>query len=252
MLPTDICKNPILNTIKAFVCGDMTITEFMGIYAQSNNIAGYFDSIIDHIEKHNIPIQRRTVLIKNVNQNQPFEQRSYVERFIKEHAKSFRDLSERWKESPPKVSSYLNKLSPVTAAGAYEIHNIVSDIYYQIDSVSERTAKYHDEFVFSLDVLPGYLAGGISAENYVSQYILSKYPTSMKKGERKRLVKEDIKTAFPRDCKGYPRWIQMPEWPIGSNEKPMAYIGQKAFEHYSEYYFRDTETNERTTVKQWC
>ena len=30
----------------------------------------------------------------------------------------------------------------------------------------------------------------ISAENYVSQYILSKYPTSMKKGERKRLVKQ--------------------------------------------------------------
>ena len=251
MLPTDVCKNPVLNTIKAFVCGDMPITKFMEIYAQSNDIADYLDAIIDHIAKHSIPIQRRTVLIKNVNQNQPFEQRSYVERFIKEYAKSFRDLSEKWKESPPKVSSYLNKLSPVTAAGAYEIQDVVFDIYYQIDSVSERTAKYDDEFVFSLDVLPGYLAGGISAENYVSQHILSKYPTSMKKGERKRLVKEDIKTAFPRDCKGYPRWIQMPEWPIGSNEKPMAYIGQKAFEHYSEYYFRDTETNERTTVKQW-
>ncbi len=251
MFPTDICQNPILDKVKAFVCGGMPITEFMEMYARSNNIADYLDSIIDHIEKHNIPIQRQTVLIKNVNQNQPFEQRSYVERFIKAFAQDFRDLSEKWKEAPPKVSPYLNKLSPFTAAGAYEIHNIVSDIYYQIDSVSERTAKYHDEFVFSLDVLPGYLAGGISAENYISQNILSKYPSSMKNGERKRLVKEEIKTAFPRDCKGYPRWIQMPEWPMGSNEKPMAYIGQKAFERFSEYYFRDTETNERTTVKQW-
>ena len=31
---------------------------------------------------------------------------------------------------------------------------------------------------FSPDVLPGYLAGGISAENYVSQYILPKYPAT--------------------------------------------------------------------------
>ena len=87
MFPTDILNNPILNTIKAFVCGDMPITEFMEIFAQSNEIADYLDSIIDNITKHSIPIQRQTVLIKNVNQNKPFEQMSYVEKFIKDYAK---------------------------------------------------------------------------------------------------------------------------------------------------------------------
>ena len=128
---------------------------------------------------------------------------------------------------------------------------IIADIYYQIDCSLERTEQYRAEYEFSLDVLPGYLAGGISAENYISQFILSKYPTSMKKGERKRLVREELKQAFQRECKGFPRWIQMPEWPIGSDEKPMVYIGQKAFEHHSEYYFRNSSTNEELTVIQW-
>jgi len=251
MFPTDICQNPILDTIKAFVCGEMCIMEFMCLYTQSNEIADYLDSIVYYIEKHNIPIQHRTVLMKNVNQNKPFTARSYVEIYIKEYAQIFSDLPEKWKENPPKVSSHLKTLSPMTAYGALVIHETIADIYYQIDSTLERTKKYNDEYEFSLDVLPDYLLGGISAENYVSQYILSKYPTSMKKSERKRLVKQEIKFAFPRDYKGYPRWIQMPEWPIGTNEKPMAYVGQKAFEHYSEYYFRDTVTDEKLTVKQW-
>ena len=131
------------------------------------------------------------------------------------------------------------------------IHSTVADIYYQVDPTLMRTEKYHTEYEFSLDVLPGYLAGGIAAENYISQHIMPKYPVSMKKGERKRLVKEEIKQAFPRDCKGFPRWIQMPEWPIGTNDTPMVYLGQKAFQDHSEYYFRDSKTNEKHTVTQW-
>lgn len=251
MFPQYICESPLCAVIKNFVSGEMNVSEFVMQYNQSDDLANFLDSIVNYIAAHDIPIKRRTVLIKNVNQNKPFEMRSYVEQFIKEHVQNFRDLSDNWKSNPLKVGVYLKTLSPLTAHGAFKIHSIIADIYYQIDCSLERTEQYRAEYEFSLDVLPGYLAGGISAENYVSQFILSKYPTSMKKGERKRLVREEIKQAFQRECKGFPRWIQMPEWPIGSDEKPMVYIGQKAFEHHSEYYFRNSSTNEELTVIQW-
>lgn len=251
MFPIYILEDSSLVIIKNFVCGNTDISEFITQYNQSNALPDYLDSVIDCIATQKLPIKRRAVLMKNINQNKPLEMRSYVEYFIKEYAQSFRDLSNDWKVNPPKVGAHLKTLSHLTAHGAYKFHSIVADIYYQIDSESVRAEKYYKEYEFSLDVLPGYLAGGISAENYVSQHILSRFPSTMKKGERKRLVKEEIKQAFQRDCKGFPRWIQMPEWPIGSNEKPMVYIGQKAFEHNSEYYFRDSVTNEKHTITQW-
>ena len=251
MFPVSILASPLLKVIAGFVCGDIDITDFMEQYDHNDDLANYLDSIIECISNQNIPIKRRTVLMKNVNQNKPFEIPSYVERFIKEHAQNFRDLSDAWKIAPPKVGAYLKTQSHLTALGAFEIHGIVADIYYQIDPALVRTEKYHSEYEFSLDVLPGYLAGCISAENYVSRFILSKYPASMKKGERKRLIREEIKLAFQRDCNGFPRWIQMPEWPMGADERPMIYVGQKAFELHSEYYFRDAVTSENCTITQW-
>lgn len=251
MFPSYILEDPLLVVIKDFVCGKTEISEFIIQYTKSNALSDYLDSVIACIATQKLPIKRRTVLMKNVNQNKPFEMHSYVEQFISEHAQNFRYLPDTWKCNPPKVGAYIKTQSHLTALGAFKIHGIVSDIYYQIDTTLVRSEKYLEEYEFSLDVLPGYLAGGISAENYVSQHILSRFPSTMKKGERKRLVKEEIKQAFPRDCKGFPRWIQMPEWPIGSDEKPMVYIGQKAFDHHSEYYFRDSVTNEKCTITQW-
>lgn len=251
MFPTVILESPVLAVIRDFVCGNTEISEFVLQYNQNNALADYLDSVVEYIATNDIPIKRRLVLMKNVNQNKPFELRSYVEQFIKEYAQNFRDLSDVWKSDPPKVGEYLKTQTYLTACGAFKMHSIVADIYYQIDSELVRTEKYHDEYEFSLDVLPGYLAGGVSAENFVSQYILSKYPSTLRKSERKRLVKEEIKQAFQRDCKGFPRWIQMPEWPIGSDAKPMVYIGQKAFEHNTEYYFRDSSTNKMHIIIQW-
>ncbi len=251
MFPSHMYENPLRTLINDFVCGNMDISAFIALYNQDDALANYLDSVIDYIATHNIPIKRRTVLMKNVNQSKPVEIRSYTEQFIKEYAQNFRDLSDKWKENPPQVGAYLKTQSHLTAYGAFKIHSIVSDIYYQLDSLSVRTEKYHKEYEFCLDVLPGYLAGGISAENYVSKYIMSKYPATIKKGERKRLVKDEIKQAFQRDCKGFPRWIQCPEWPMGADGKPMVYIGQKTFEHNSEYYFRDPATNEKHTITQW-
>ena len=236
--------------IRSFIVGEMEITEFMRYFYATEEIMQYLEHVIEQIETNCLPIRRRTICMKGVAQNKPFEVRSYAEQYIKEYAQSFRDLSDKWKENPPRVGEHLRRLAYQTAHGAYVIHDTVADIYYQVDPTLVRTKKYHDEYEFSLQVLPGYLAGGIAAENYVSQYIMPKYPASMKKGERKRLVKEEIKQVFLKDCKGFPRWIQMPEWPMGSDGKPMVYTGQKNFDHYSEYYFRDIINEEKQTVKQ--
>ena len=237
--------------IRAFIVGEMEIAEFMLHFNATEEIVQYLERVIEQIEINHLPIKRRTICMKGVAQNKPFEVRSYAERYIKEYAQSFRDLSDKWKANPPKVGEHLRKLAYQTAHGAYVIHGTVADIYYQVDPTLVRTEKYHAEYEFSLDVLPGYLAGGISAENYVSQFIMPRFPATMKKGERKKLVKQEIKNAFQRDCKGFPRWIQMPEWPIGANNTPMVYLGQKAFQDHSEYYFRDSKTNEKHTVTQW-
>lgn len=243
--------NFAIEKVRSFVVGEMDIANFVQFLNASDEIVLYLEYVIEQIKKEHLPIKRRIIWMKGVAQNKPFEVRSYAERYIQEYAQSFRDLSDKWKKNPPKVGEHLRRLAYQTAHGAYVIHDTVADIYYQVDPTLVRTEKYHAEYEFSLDVLPGYLAGGIAAENYISQHIMPKYPASMKKGERKRLVKEEIKQAFLRDCKGFPRWIQMPEWPIGTNDTPMVYLGQKAFEHYSEYYFRDSETNEKHTVMQW-
>lgn len=253
LFSTDIIGNPLLKAVSDFVSGENDIAGFFAIYSRNDEMADYLDLIIDYIADHHIPIKRRTVLMKNVNQNKPFEMESYVERFIKECAKDLLaiDLSDSWKNDPPKVGAYIKTLPYLTAYGAYKIHSIVADIYYQIDPELNRTDKYRAEYVFSLDVLPTYLAGGTAAENYVSQHIISKYPSTMKKGERKQLVKEEIRQAFQREGKGFPRWIQSPAWPMGIDGKPMVYVGQKAFAENSEYYFKDSVTSEILTITQW-
>lgn len=237
--------------VRTFITGDMDMAEFMRNLRESDDITHYLEHIIEKLECEQPPVKRRTITMKGVARNQPFQVQSYAERYVKAWAQNVRGISDSWKQNPPKVGEHLRKMAWQTAQGAFVLHETVADIYYQMDTTLIRTEKYHAEYEFSLDVLPGYLAGGIDAENYVSRYILPRFPASMKKGERKRLVKEEIKAAFRRDGKGYPHWIQMPEWPMGSDGHPMVYTGQKKFEHRTEYCFRDAASGEKHIVTQW-
>lgn len=240
-----------IETVQKFVAGKMPILEFVEKLIESEDIVFFLESVVSNVESGKIPIKRRKILDKFFDKEKPTEFRSDIEKFIKEYAQSFLDLSEEWKAEPPKVGSFLKLLSPLTADGASEIHGIVSDIYYQVDPGFRRTSRYMDEYVFSIDVLPGYLAGGISAEAYVSEHIMPKYPITMKKSERKKLVKEEVKQAFRREGKGYPRWLQSPEWPMDENGEPMVYVSQKSFGDSCEYYFHRVDDDEVVTVTQW-
>ncbi len=241
----------VIPIIRSFVVGDMDIDTFMNHYFVSEEIERYLEGIIDTIEKEHLPIKRRTVCMKGVNQGLPFEVRASFEIYLKEYAQSFRNLSAEWKQNPPRMGYDIRRTEYRTSLGAYHIHSTVSDIYYQVDTTIIKTEKYGDEYSFLLDVLPNYLSGGVDAENFVSQHILPHYPATMKKGERRKQIKDEINRAFLRDCKGYPRWIQAPEWPLDSDGKPMIYTGQKHFEDYSEYYFRNAANNQKQTITQW-
>ena len=237
--------------IRAFVSGQMPIHDFMALCRQNEEIYAWLQWVIDGIAKRRIRLRRKTYTIKTAKGIQTIKMSSHVNQYIKRYARSLVCLPKSWKKHPPKVGEHLQTLCPDTTQGAAQIHGIVADIYMQIDPEFVRTSRYEDEYTFLLGVLPGYLAGGLEAEAYVGRYILPKYPDSMKKTARKQAVREAIRQVFIRDCKGYPRWLQTPEWPMGSDGTPMIYTGQKAFEEFSEYYFRDPHTDETRTVQQW-
>lgn len=250
---TDLDKygKTTIETVQKFVAGKMPILEFVEKLKESEDIVFFLESIVNDVESGKIPLKRQKILDKFFDKEKPTEFRSDIEEFIKEYAQSFVCLSDEWKANPPRVGEFLKILEPLTSYGAVKIHGIVSDIYYQVDPGFRRTSRYMDEYGFSIDVLPGYLAGGISAEAYVSEHIMPKYPITMKKSERKKLVREEVKQAFRREGKGYPWWLQSPEWPMDEKGQPMIFVNQKSFGDYREYYFHRVDGGEVVTVTQW-
>lgn len=231
-----------------FIEDRINIDSFMALLQQNDTIFSFLQAIVDNIVSNKLPTRRRTVTMKGVNQNKPFQIFNYIEEFVPE----LRDRNHMiYPGTPvPTVKQYLSRWSHKTAGGALKIYDIVADIYYQVDDSLIRTEKYMEYYQFSLDVLPGYI-GGSAAEDYISSVIIPKYPETMKKTIRKNKIKEDIRNTFLRDCKGYPHWIQDPEWPLGENGIPMIYTGQKKSEGYTEYFFRGNNTEETRTIRQF-
>ena len=190
-----------------FIENRMDIGTFMGYANRDDGIFEYLQAIVDNIVQNKLPTKRRTVTMKGVNQNKPFQIFNYIEEFVPE----LRDRNHMiYPGSPvPTVKEKIYRYSHLMAGGALNIYDIVADIYYQVDDSLVRTEKYLDAYSFSLDVLPGYV-GGVRTEDYISRCIIPKYPEDMKKTARKKLIKEEIRNTFLRDCKGYPHWIQEP------------------------------------------
>ena len=230
-----------------FIEDRLDIGSFIGYIYADDCICDYLQGIVDHIVNNKLPTRRRTVTMKGVNQNQPFQIFNYIEEFVPE----LRDRNHMiYPGTPvPTVKAYLSRYSHKTAAGALKIYDITADIYYQVDDSLNRTDRYMEAYGFSLDVLPGYV-GGIEAEDYISEKIIPKYSEILKPAQRKKLIKEEIRNTFLRDGKGYPHWIQDPEWPLGENGIPMIYVGQKKHEGYTDYFFRGNGSAESKTVRQ--
>jgi len=230
-----------------FIEDRMDIDAFLDHADQDDGIFRYLQSIVDNIVTNKLPTKRRTVTMKGVNQNQPFQLFNYIEEFVPE----LRDRNHLiYPGTPvPTVRQSLSHWSPKTAGGALKIYDIVADIFYKVDESLIRTDKYMKAYQFSLDVLPGYV-GGPAAEDYISSVIIPRYPEDMKKTVRKNKIKEEIRNTFLRDGRGYPHWIQDPQWPIGENGIPMIYTGQKKYDGYTEYFFRGNGSEEKRKIRQ--
>ena len=49
MLSSYIYSNPLNETLKAFVCGEMSMLDFISLYNKSDEIAHYLNHIVDYI-----------------------------------------------------------------------------------------------------------------------------------------------------------------------------------------------------------
>jgi hypothetical protein len=244
MFPESIMNHPIKPIIHDFVVGLTPMDVFAELLRQDDAIVDYLQSIVDYIAEQDIDVQRAS------------EARPYIADLILK----YRELSNRMQRLAPDycptVKQYLGKHCPQTAGGAIVIHGTVADIYYQIDSKAQRTNQYIEAYSFSLEVLPSYL-GGADAENYISRCIIAKLPANLSKSAKKKLVKEEIKRLFKTETKGFPRWIQAAQWPMGTDNLPMVFrkqVKHKAVtEHddYVEYFFVDEQTGEERVIRQY-
>ena len=230
-----------------FIEDRMDISTFMDHLQEESGIITYLQAIVDNIVENKLPTKRRTVTMKGVNRNQPFQMYNYIEAFVPE----LRDRNHLiYPGTPvPTVQQYLSRFSYKTARGALTIYDVVADIYYQVDDTLIRTDKYSKAHRFSLEVLPGYV-GGIEAEDYISKVIIPKHAQLPKKNQRIKAIKEEIRSTFMRDGKGYPHWIQDPKWPLGKNGVPMIYTGQKKQDGYTDYFFRGNGSEETKKIRQ--
>lgn len=137
------------------------------------------------------------------------------------------------------------------SSGALDFFNDIDNIFYQINQEYTKTDYYLNEFEFAQEVIPSYLDG--LPEIFIEENIISKYPSTIKKTERKRLIKNEIKEQFKTE-NGYPIWYQSSEWPIGKNGHPLTYLGKdkiKSSPDHGVWMFRDESDGEIILVEQY-
>jgi len=109
------------------------------------------------------------------------------------------------------------------------------------------TRIYDEEKDFYLSSVGGCI-GGPEVEEQI-RILLEQYPRTMGKGKRKTAAKAAIREYFHFDAKKYPRWVQEPEWPMGTNT-PMEYVSQKKNGEQVLFTFRDVDSDEIRIVEQ--
>ena len=70
------------------------------------------------------------------------------------------------------------------------------------------------------------------------------------KKQRIQQAKRDIEEQFHVVDKKRPRWIQGPEWPMGTHS-PMMFISQKRSGEVVRYTFKDVDTDEIRVVEEY-
>ncbi len=114
---------------------------------------------------------------------------------------------------------------------------------------SDAIEKKYD---FMLTACPEYIGGEEIEAVGIIDAIYDELPQDFSKSKRVAFFKEQLKAVFHIADKKYPRWIQEPEWPMGTHS-PMQFIKQQLKENGEivVYTFKDVDTEEIREVTQF-
>ena len=241
------------NLIKSFLEGRIDIIPFKEEMDAHDEIYGFFQNIIDQIKQENGSITPFP-FPHPARPGELFHSTETIEYLL--NPQSHPSLVYGLPPSHESVRQLLNyeyrmfTHNVKTASGASSFFNQVLVIYYQHCQDIVPTWQYSEAYSFALEVIPQYLSGG-QAEVYIQREIIPQFPKTMKKTERKKAIKAKIKEEFKSE-KGYPCWVQLSDWPLGSDGKPMTYVkkGKRIESKYS-WIFRDESNGTLTVVEQY-
>lgn len=237
----------IKKTIEDFLKGDLDIFRFRALYDADPAINDYLQGVVDDIRQNGKLLKMFRYSPESSETSGGLEWLLAPEtapglKYGNHEYDSVRNfLTYEWRMCTHDVE---------TAAGALAFYDAVYALYYQVDQSIPLTDRYDKAYMFALEVIPEYLAGG-EAEKYIQKHILPLFPETMKKTERKKAIKAKIKEAFKSE-KGYPCWAQSSEWPMGKDGHPATYLGKgKGDKEIWRWRFRDESTGEIILVEQF-
>lgn len=155
-------------------------------------------------------------------------------------------IKQHLKESYDRWGTYLN------------VHFDVAELLQKAfpNEIIEVSDKIKKRFNFGLDTVPEYLEGKEVAD--IIDDVIDSIPQNLSKTARIKLCKAKLRECFHVEGNHFPRWIQGAEWPMGSDNLPMRFVGQKrkkgkAYETmlYTEFLFEDVKTGEQRIIEQF-
>ncbi len=110
------------------------------------------------------------------------------------------------------------------------------------------TTYYDEERTFYMNAIGDYI-GGPEVEDCIYA-VMQSFPRSLGKTKRLKEAKAALKMLFHIEGTKFPRWVQEPEWPMGT-KSPMLFISQKRKGECVQFFFRDIDTDETRIVEQY-
>ncbi len=218
------------NIIRNFIIGYMTFNDFIENYNKNDDIRVFINKLMVGKKMDTSYYDFNTYKI--VKQTDDFN----IDYYIKKH----------WCKIKNGYISY-------SAGNRLNIHDLISRIYRNTIDESIKATDYYDSyFDFLLDYCPRYLYS-IDIENSgILDRLLESIPSDLKKSERGKIFKQELKEMFYIEGNKYPHWLQDSEWPLSKTGKPTKYLrSEKAYgSEARNYYFLDVDTNEEIVVFQ--
>lgn len=134
------------------------------------------------------------------------------------------------------------------SVGRVVTHRMLGELLsYQDTSIVLRDPPEFSEDDLREKIGMEYL-GGAEVDNLIDR-VLGKKNDDVSVTKFVDWAKKELRTLFHLTPRKYPRWVQEPEWPMGSNS-PMTFISQKRKGDMVQFLFKDVDTNETRIVEQ--